>query len=68
MIGYLLDEDSQSSANLNSIFNLVVNAGPGHHGRILAYLRDLTENLANDPQADPRAYAKKVLRGNDDPA
>lgn len=67
MLGYFLDEDSPSSAKFNAIIDLLVNAGARNHRRILAYLRDLTENLANDPQADPRVYARRVLRGNDEP-
>lgn len=68
MLGYFLDEDSDASTTLTSIFDLVLNVGPRNHGRVIAYLHNLTDNLANDPHADPKSYAREVLRAKDESA
>lgn len=66
MLAYFLNAESAEDENFRSIVDELVNVAPRSHGRVLAYLRELNRNLATDPQADPREYARKVIRAGDE--
>lgn len=66
MLAYFLNDESAEGANFRLIVDELMKVAPRGYGRVLDYLRRLSRNLATDPQADPREYAKKVIRGRDE--
>lgn len=67
MFAYLLEDDDKVGKKFAALIDELLKVDPANMGRVMAYLTQLNLNLAEKKSADPREYAKKVMRGNRDP-
>lgn len=66
MLAYLFEDDSDDGKLFASLIDELLKVPPRSHRRVKDYLNQLNSNLAEDRRADPREYAKKVMRNGDD--
>ena len=68
MLAYFLEDEATEGGDFRAMIDEIMKVAPRGYGRVLAYLRELNRNLATDPQADQREYARKIIRARDESA